>query len=414
MRFLVICINYSPEPVSVAPFNAGLCEHLAVQGHAVSVITAFPYYPHWRVYEPYRGMRYRREQINGVDVRRVAHFVPTKPRNLVQRLLHDMTFSLSAMAAIPSVGSFDAVFCSSPPPFTPLVGWLGALARRSPLVVKLTDLSADAAVSLGIMTRTSWLARWARALEGFGYRRARVLTVLCPAFKENLLHRGVPAEKIRVVPDWADTERVRPLPRVNSFRSANDLSRDEFVVLYAGNMGLKQGLGTAVAAAQVTESTQAGVRWLLVGDGEERERLHDEVRERRLRSLRFLPLQPSEVLPEALAAADVLLLVQRATVTDTVIPSKMLTYMAAGRPIVAAVNDASTTAHYVLQAGCGVVVPPEDPVALAQAVEELRRDPRRCEQMGRNGRDYVVQNFSRDSVLARYDDLFREVCWADR
>ena len=247
MHLLVIGINYCPEQTSVAPFTTRLCEHLVEQGHQVSVITAFPYYPQWRIHDGYRGIVYRRERIHDVDVRRVIHYVPSNPRNLLQRVLHDISFAFNALLAVPLVGTFDGIFCSSPPPFVPAVAWLASRLRGVPFAINLTDLAADAAISLGMMSRLEWLARWARMLEEFNYDRAAGISVLSQGFKENLIRHGVLADKISVVPTWADIENIRPLSRQNLFRRQNDLAESDFVAVHTGNMGLKQGLQTAVA-----------------------------------------------------------------------------------------------------------------------------------------------------------------------
>ena len=411
MRFLVIGINYVPEQTSVAPFTTGVCEHLVQRGHDVSVITAFPYYPQWRIHDGYRGALYKREQVRGVDVRRVIHFVPSKPRDLVQRLLHDVTFSSNALLATPWAGKFDGIFCSCPPPFVPTVAWLASRLRGVPFAVKLTDLAADTALALGIMKKQGALGRWARTLEGFNFRRAAGISVLCPGFKQRLVDRGIAEEKIFVVPDWADVETVRPLPRENEFRNHNHLADSDFLALHAGNMGLKQGLHTVVEAARLAEIADSGngATWMLVGDGEERQRLQQIATEYGTTVLRFLPLQPESIFPHMLAAADVLLMLQRTNVTDMVIPSKLLTYMASGRPIVASVNHASETANRIREADCGLIVPPEDASALLNAVEHLRAAPEEAQRLGRNGRVYVEAAFSKQIVLEMYDQFFGNV-----
>ena len=409
MHLLVIGINYAPEMTSVAPFTTGLCEHSVDLGHRVSVITAFPYYPQWHIHDEYRGKLYWRECINGVDVRRVIHFVPSKPRDLIQRLLHDITFSLNALLAIPSVGTFDGIFCSSPPPFVPTVAWLSSRLRRVPFAMKLTDLATDGALAVGMMKGQGGLVHWARALENFNYRQAGGISVLCSAFKRRLIEQGVPPDKIYIVPDWADVETIRPLPRDNDFRRQNSLDNADFVALHAGNMGLKQGLQTIVEAARVTEASSSGLTWMLVGDGEERRRLQESAVRYGLTRLQFLPLQPNGMVPFMLAAADVLLVVQKASVTDTVIPSKLLTYMASGRPIVASVHSDSETARRIRDAGCGLIVPPEDPRSLIEAVEHLRAVPTDAQRLGSNGRAYVEKHFAKGAVLELYDQFLATV-----
>ena len=409
MRLLVIGINYFPEMTSVAPFTTGLCEHLVKHGHRISVISAFPYYPQWRVYDKYRGLLYKRESISGVDVRRVIHFVPSKPRNLAQRLFHDISFSLNAMLTIPLVGSFDGIFCSSPPPFLPSVAWLASRTRDVPFAKQVTDLATDAATSLGIMDEQTWLVRRAHALEKFNYARATGISVLCSAFKTNLVRIGVPEDKIYLVPSWVDVESIRPLPRQNIFRRQNVLAERDFIALHAGNMGLKQGLRTVVEAARLNEASYPDTKWLLVGDGEERRHLQGLVAGYNLSALRILPLQPEDVFPYVLAAADVLLLVQKASVIDTVIPSKLLTYMAAGRPIVASVNRHSEVARCIRDGDCGLIVPPEDALSLNDAIRYLRSRPAEAQRLGANGRAYVEDRFAKENVLSLYDRFFAAV-----
>jgi colanic acid biosynthesis glycosyl transferase WcaI len=409
MHLLVIGINYAPEQTSVAPFTTGLCEHLVECGHQVSVMTAFPYYPQWRVHDKYRGLLYKRERINGVDIRRVIHFVPSKPRNFAQRVLHDISFSFNALFAIPQVGPFDGIFCSSPPPFVPTIAWLASRVRGVPFAMKLTDLATDAALALKIMKGGKRLAYWARRIEDFNYSQAAGISVLCSAFKQRLIERGVPPNKIHLVPDWADVEAIRPLPRDNDFRRQNNLTDANFLALHAGNMGLKQGLQTVVEAARLTESFTPAIKWMLVGEGEERRGLQDSAISYGLSKLRFLPLQPNHMLPYMLAAADVLLMIQKASLTDTVIPSKLLTYMASGRPIVASINSNSETAVRIREADCGLIVPSEDPRSLVDAIEYLRRSPGEAKQLGFNGRAYVEQRFSKQIVLGLYDQFFAAI-----
>ena len=409
MHLLVIGINYAPEQTSVAPFTTGLCEHLVKQGHHVSVITAFPYYPQWRIQDRYRGLVYKHEIINGVNVRRVIHFVPSKPRNLVQRLIHDISFSFNAFLAIPLIGAFDGIYCSCPPPFVPTIAFLASRMRGVPYAIKLTDLASEAATSLRIMQNKGKLAKLARKIEMFNYKHATGISVLCPAFKENLIRNGVPEKKISIVPDWADTKAIHPLPCENGFRRRTGISKDRYVALHIGNMGLKQGLDTVVEAAKISEASSNGILWLLVGDGEERRRLEQLAAGYNLLTLRFLPLQPSGAFLEVLASADVLILSQRANITDTVIPSKLLTYMAAGRPIIASVNSVSETARRIREAECGLIVEPENPLALVEAIQDLRGASAKAKCLGANGRSYVEQYFSKEAILKHYAHFMNNV-----
>lgn len=404
MRILVIGINYFPERTSVAPFTTGLCEHLASHGDEVTVVTAFPYYPEWKVWDGYRGSLYRREVINGVEVRRVANFVPAKPSSLVQRLVYDLSFTLAAFLAALFTGKCDLIYCSCPPPTVALAAYLLGILKRARFVMKLTDLASDAALSTGIMKSTACI-RLARAFEKFTYDKALAVVCLCQGFIDRLRERDVHSEQLHLIPDWGDTKGIRPLAADSSFRRAHDISSGAFLVLHTGNMGKKQDLRNVVHAAQLSRN-DPDIVWLLIGQGEERAVLEQEIRQHSLSNIRLLPLQPAETLSQMYAAADVLLVNQKKAVEDAVIPSKLLTYMAAGRAVVAAVSERSETARQVSRANCGVVVPAEDARAVVEAICALRSAPAFCQRLGKNGRAYAEANFTKSSVLQRYDELF--------
>ena len=410
MRILVIGINYAPEKTSVAPFTTGLCEHLASEGHSVTVVTAFPYYPEWRVWDGYRGMLYRRERINGVEVHRVAHYVPRKPSRLVERLLYDFSFTLAAFVAALFTGKCDVIYCSSPPPTVGLAAYLLGKIKRSPYAIKLTDLASDAALATGIL-KEGFVVRAARAFEGFIYRKSCAVVCLCQGFIDRITERGMDAGKLRLISDWGDTEHIRPVESDGAFRKAHDFSAKQFLVLHAGNMGKKQNLGNVVKAAEYSQG-ETDLAWALVGEGEERAALEAEIAQRTLSNIRVLPFEPPEGLPQLYAAADLLLLNQAAAVEDAVIPSKLLAYMAAGRAIVAAVSEKSEAAQLIRQASCGVIVRPENPGALVDAALMLRGAPATRRLLAANGRAYVEKHFTKRSVLAAYDEFFLNVLCA--
>jgi len=215
----------------------------------------------------------------------------------------------------------------------------------------------------------------------------------------------VSPEKLHLIPDWGDTSCLRPSLRDSGFRDAHGIPSSVFLAMHTGNMGKKQDLLNLVRAAQLSRQ-DAGLLWLLVGEGEERPSLEREVLQHGLANIRLLPLQPAELVPQMYAAADALLLNQRSAVEDAVIPSKLLTYMSSGRPVVAAVSERSEAARQVRRADCGVLLPAEDPEALLASVNSLRRAPALRQRLGRNGRAYAEANFTKDRVLRSYDGLF--------
>lgn len=405
MRVLVVGINYWPERTSVAPFTTGLCEHLAAQGHQVTVVTAFPYYPEWRVWDAYRGSYYRREVINGVTVHRVAHYVPRRPSSLVRRLAYDISFTVNSFIAALFTGTCDVIYCSCPPPTIAFAAYLLGKIKGAPHAIKLTDLASDAALATGIM-KSGFGIRMARAFEGFTYRKALAVICLCRGFIDRLKERGVKEDTLLLIPDWGDTDNIRPCKNDSSFQRDNQLAADKFLVFHTGNMGKKQHLINIVNCAELTKD-EPNVLWVLVGQGEERGYLEQEIVRRNLASVRMLPLQPNKILCQMYSSADLLVLNQAAAIEDAVIPSKLLTYMAAGKAIVAAVSGRSEAARQILSAKCGVVVPAENARALADAVLALRGNPALRQELGANGRAYAEAHFTKASVLSKYDEFFK-------
>lgn len=402
-RLLIVTLNYAPEPTGFAPQTTALAEHLVSAGHDVTVVTGFPFAPRWTRSTNYRGAFARREEVNGVHVQRVSHFIPTKPGRAVERMLMEGSFALIGFALlVPYLFSGKRCDLVIYVGAQPALAWLArilAVAWRIPYIVKITDLAAQAAVDVGMIDPGLWGTVLQR-VEFSAYRRARAAIVLCDSFEKALTANGFPVDSIHMIRDSVDLSAIRPFGDGNRFRRRFGISSGEFVVLYAGSLGLKQGLLDIVDAAELASTGSSPVRWVLVGEGEMRNALAERIASSKLGDrILLLTLQPESDLSDMFAAADLLLLSQLRSVKDTVIPSKLLMYMAAGRPIVAALNSASQAAAIVREARSGVVVPPEDPRALAAAVAELRDDPLCLDLMAVRGRAYAEQHFDRRVVL---------------
>ena len=272
----------------------------------------------------------------------------------------------------------------------------------TPYVFHVPDLQPDAALDLGMLP-TGRLSALLYGLERFAYRHAAIVSTLTVAMRTRIVSKGIPSEKVTLLPDWADP----PLFDValagggTLFRQAFGLE-GKFLVVHAGNMGIKQGLDVVLQAAEHSRR-YADILFLLVGDGAARPALEKQAAERGLPNLRFLPLQPRTMFEHLLAAADVCLVTQRRSIADIVFPSKVMTLLAAGRPIVASVNGGSEVARIVTSARGGLVVPPEDPRALSDALAGLRADARGRATMSENGRAYAHAQWNRDQLLERME-----------
>ncbi|HEX6513922.1 MAG TPA: glycosyltransferase family 4 protein [Chloroflexota bacterium] len=408
MHLAVVCINYAPELTGISVQTTALCEHLARQGHKVSVITAFPFAPHWRVFPGYRGRLFQREDVNGVSLYRVKHFIPARPRRLLERLLHDATFALGAFLASFLVGDVDLVLYIGAQPAAALSALAAARLRKRPFAAKVTDLAVEAGVAVGTV-RSGLLAKVFGALEYAIYRAADSAIVLCDGFADALIEHGLPRNRLATIHDSVDLELVRPLADDGAFRAANGLAGDDFVVMHSGSISFKQGLDVVLAAAR-RAGRESKVKWVLVGDGPDRRRLEAERDRARLHAaIALAPFQPVEKLAQTLSAADALLLTQLAGITSSALPSKLLMYMAAGRPVVASVSGDSESARLIRQADCGLVAPAEDPAGLLDAIERLRADPELGRRLGSNGRAFAERHFDRDKIVAAQQRLLEAV-----
>ena len=394
MRVLVIGINYTPEVAGIAPQTAALCRHLAARGNDVYMLTARPHYPAWRVYCGYRGRGFVRETLEGVRVFRLPSYIPTRPGALVHRLLYDGSFALVAAVTAFCVPRADVYLYVGAQPAAALATALVARIKRRPWVAKVADLAVNAGAAVGVI-RSPTLVKLLHSFEYATYKRADALLVLTEGFAEELTRHGLSEDRLHIVRDSEDLASLIPTTGRQEARQRHGLDPDQPLITHIGSIGRKQGLQVAVQAA---DGDLTGACWLLVGDGPERETIERAAPAGRMR---FLPFLPRPQLADLLAASDLALLTQRRQVIESVIPSKLITYMAAGLPVVASVHAVSEAARLIRKAGCGLVVQPETPDALRDAVASLLTDPGRRQQLADAGRSFARREFDRLTIVAR-------------
>lgn len=399
MKILVISLYYAPDQCqSNGPLIRALCDDWAAAGHKVTVLTSFPHYGLGAVWPEYRGRWFERDQVGQVRVRRSYIFVPGR-RSGLGRALNYLSFNLSSMLTGLFTGQQDLIFVMSPPLTIGLTAYLLGLFKRIPYCYNLQDIWPEAAVKLG-MLRAPALIKFFEGLEQFIYRHSRKIFAISAEFQQNLIGKGVVAEKIEVIPNFVDTEFIRPLPKINEFSSAHRLT-DKYVVLYAGNVGLSQGLEVILAAAERL-SAHREIIFLIIGQGSCRDELMMAAARRGLTNVKFLPLQPEADVPLVYAACDVALIPLRRGITEHSVPCKTYSIMAAGKPFIAGVDAGSNVAELARAVGCGVCVPPEDGRALAEAVLCLQSAPEAARLMGQQGRAHVARHFARALITNRY------------
>ncbi len=396
-------ISYYPDLIGIAPLADDLSRGLLERGHEVSVIAGLPHYPSWEVPKEYKRHPFRREiRHGGVTVWR-SYLLASKRATVLARSVFYGSFTASAAFNLMRSGPADVVLVISPPP---TLNFAAALFRRlhgAAVVLNVQDIVPDAPIAFGMMTNPLQI-RLFRGLERYAYSSSDRIIVVADSFLANLRAKGVPTEKLSVIHNWVDTDEIRPLDRMNSFRVDNGIGEGEFIVMYAGNIGLSQGLEIVLDAAHRLRSDNDLV-FVLVGGGASLDGLKTKAKAMGLLNVRFLPTQPE--MKWIQAAADISLVMQRSNVLDVNLPSKIPAIMASGRPMVAGLNPAGDAAAIVREAGSGIMIEPGDGAQLAEAVCRLRGSSELRRRFAENGRRYAVAHFSRDLALDAYDQVLR-------
>lgn len=396
LRILIVGINFHPEPISTGKYTAELASHLAEEGLAVRVVTAPPYYPWWRVVPPYSGWRYQRENWRKVEVWRCPLWVPRKPSG-VSRLVHLFSFALSsAPALLMQLGwKPEVVLCIAPAFLNAPLALLTARLSGAQAWLHVQDFELDAAEGLGMLASLRPLLSVARTFERWLLQRFDRVSTISGRMREKLHEKGVSPEKTALLPNWVDTDSVYPLPDGGeTLRAEWGISDNDVVVLYSGNFGHKQGLEYLIEAARLLQS-EPPIRFVLCGEGPMRAELEQKVSS--LSNVSLHPLQPMERLNLLLNSADIHVLPQRADAADLVMPSKLSGMLASGKAVIATARAGTELSEVVEQTG--VVVPPENAAALAQAIRDLARKKEYREILGRKGREWVESHWSKENLL---------------
>ena len=415
MNLIVLCPHFEPDVAPTGAVMTRIAHELIERGHRLHLITALPWYQRHAIEPGWGGRLVRTERTEWGRISRVNPF-PTDKRNIPARAVAFGGFTALATAVgMASPIRPDAVLAMSPPLTLGPAGAAVARARRIPLVFNIQDVFPDVAIELGLLSGDRAIAG-ARWLERTSYRLSDAVTVLSDDLADNVRTKitaglsharaAQQAAKVRVIPNFVDTEHIRPEPPDNGYRAEYELV-GRSVVMYAGNVGLSQSLDLVILAARAFRDTRPEVMFVINGGGAARPELEQQAGD--LPNVRFVDMQPLERLPEVLAAADIHVVPLRAGLARSSVPSKMYSILAAGRPIVASVDEGTEVARTVEQAGAGLAVHPDDPEAFIRALAELLDDPARRARMGEAAREFVVDWASPAAVAASYEQLFTEL-----
>ena len=400
MRILLLGLNYTPELTGIGKYSGEMMEWLAGRGHEVRVVTTPPYYPAWKVREDYSWWKYRKEvSPASVHIYRCPLWVPSRPSG-ISRMVHLGSFATSSLPVMLAMVGWrpDVVLTVEPAFFCAPSTILTALLSGAAAWLHVQDFEIDAAFDLGLLPAAGAIHNFALAYERLVMRGFDRVSSISSNMVKRLAEKGVPKHKREHFPNWVDIDSIRPLDGPNQIRRELGIDDDQIVLLYSGNLGVKQGFEMLPQLAQQLHD-DLRLHFVFCGDGAFRPQL--ERMTAGLGNVSLLPLQPLEKLNELLNAADIHLLPQKEGAAALVMPSKLTGMLASGRPVIATASPGTQVADAV--SGCGINIAPGDPNALLDAVLALASNATLRRELGLAARLFAEENLGREQVLRRFE-----------
>jgi colanic acid biosynthesis glycosyl transferase WcaI len=381
-----------------------IVSELAARGHELHVVTALPWYRNHAIEPGWGGRLWRTEKTEWGSIIRVHPFPGKSKSNLLRRALGFIAFSYAVgIRSVHADGlpfKVDGVLAMSPPLTLGVTGWFTKIIRRAPLVFNIQDVFPDAAIQTGAISNKKIIAV-AKWLERMSYRRSDAVVLLSQDLRANIANKIDKKfhQRLHVIPNFVDTHAITPQDRMTAYRSELGIG-DQMVVMYAGNVGFSQSLNLVVDAA----AKFPDIAFVINGDGAARKKLEQDCA--RLTNVYFGDYQPIERLSEVLATGDIHVVPLRAGLASVSVPSKSYSILAAGRPMLAAIDPGTEIPNMLQQSGAGVAVEPDNSTAFIEALSQLVSRREQLHEMGARGRTWVETHASPASVAARYEAIF--------
>lgn len=403
MKILILTQWYPPEP---ALLLQELAQTLIDSGHEVDVLTGFPNYPSGEIYPGYKLTWRTRETLAGVPITRVAIY-PEHSESKIKRIANYISFALSSTILGPwLLARPDVIFVYHPPLTVGIPAFFLSKIWSVPFVYQIQDMWPETLSATG-MVNSPRILKWIDVFARWVYRRAQTILVISPGFKDNLLDKDVPPEKIHIIPNWVDLTIYHPeAPDLNL---AHDLGlAGKFNVLFAGNIGRAQGLETVIEAAYLLKD-HPDIQFVFVGDGIALPELKRQVQVKKLDNVRFLGRYPASAMSHLFALSDVLLVhLNDDPLFQITIPHKILSYLAAGKPILGALKGDG--AQVILNEAAGITCEPQNPKALSDAVQYLYGLPQsERDVMGQRALEAARRKYSKKILVAEIDAVLRQI-----
>ncbi len=406
MKILVFGINYYPELTGIGKYTAEMCVWLAKHNHQVEMITAVPYYPEWKIHHKYHLRLWHSENIHKVKVHRCPLYVPKKVSGL-KRMIHEFSFLLSSSVYWISAlfRKHDVVLCICPPFHLGFMGWIYKSLKKTPVIYHIQDLQIDAARNLQILKNES-LLRLLEKCERFILHRMTKVSSLSEGMKRNILKKGIPENKYIQLPNWVDTDFIRPMEKQTSLKAQLGYQPEDKIVLYSGNMGEKQGLEIVLEVALLLKG-EPHIHFLFVGEGASKQRMKDYSVEKKLTNIKFKPLLPYDQLPYLLAAADLHLVIQKELAGDLMLPSKLLGILSCGGVAIVTAVEGTSLFKNIQENNAGIIIDPDNAAALLNAIQKNIYNENLT--LKTNARNYALNELNINKILQKFEFELKEV-----
>ncbi|MFD2963932.1 MULTISPECIES: WcaI family glycosyltransferase [Olivibacter] len=400
-------MNYAPELTGIGKYTGEMGSWFAQRGHKVAVVTAMPYYPEWRVHKDYSKRGWHKEIIDNAEVFRVPIYVP-KNVNSVKRIIHELSFIVSVFPiwfTFLFKRKYDIVVNINPPFHLGLYPFLYSKLRNAKLVTHIQDLQIDAAKDLQ-MIKNKALLNFMFKFEKSLLQRSDMVTSISIGMRRKIIAKQVPEDKFRMFPNWVDSKVITPLSQRESLRIEWGIPFSDKVILYAGNLGEKQGLESIITIAERLKNL-TNVHFVIVGSGAGREKLEGLAIGKGLSNVKFFPLQPYEKLSALLASADLHLVLQKKSASDLVMPSKLTSILASGGCAIVTAIPGSSLYDVIHENTLGILTEPENEEALmAGILTALNSDLKKYRD---NARNYAATNLDKNQILTRFEKDLQEL-----
>jgi colanic acid biosynthesis glycosyl transferase WcaI len=411
-RILLIGYNFTPEPTGIGKYSGEMIHWLAKRGYDCSVITTYPYYPYWRVQEPYRRYRFwfKNEKIEynsggRISIHRCPIYVPEKPSG-IKRILLDLSFFISAFLCLLTLvfsKRFDVVLTVAPSFQIGLLGVFYKICRKARFIHHMQDLQIEAARELNIL-KSNMLINILFRIEKYILNQADVLSSISEGMVEKIKKKT--GKEVFLLPNWTDSKLIYPLNNQKQLKIEFGFKPSDKIILYSGAIGEKQGLESILYAAREFIHDE-NVKFIICGSGPYKSKLICLTKEYNLPNVFFLPLQPVEDFNRFLNIGDVHLVIQKANASDLVMPSKLTNILAVGSVPIVTANKGSSLYTLIHKYKMGYVVNADDQQSLNRGIQDSIHNGN--EYIKRNARKYAENYLSIDKILGKLDSLLSQI-----